>query len=173
MNRLDVASLVLRVGLGVCIFLHGANKWRSPASRAGTGAWFASIGMRHAKIQAVMAAFTEMGAGLLLVAGLFVPSAAGAVIATMIVAVVVAHRRSGFFIFNEGQGWEYCAMLGVMAVAIAGLGGGRISCDNALDIDYGGTWGFLTGLTLGLLGAALHLIVSYRPAGSGQASGAA
>jgi putative oxidoreductase len=173
MSRLDVASLILRVALGLCMFLHGANKWRSPASRAGTAGWFASIGMRHAKIQAAMAAFTEMGAGIFLAVGLFVPSASGAIIATMVVAIVVAHRRSGFFIFNEGQGWEYCAMLSVVAIAIAGLGGGRVSLDNALGIDYGGTWGFVTGLTLGLCGAALHLLASYRPGASRQASGAA
>lgn len=163
MNRLDVASLVLRLPLGLCIFLHGANKWRSPESRRGTASWFASIGMRHSKAQAVMAAFTEMGAGVLLLAGLFVPSASAAVVATMVVAIVVAHRRSGFFIFNEGQGWEYCAMLAVTALAAAGLGGGRVSLDDVFGIDYGGTWGFATGLILGIGGAALHLLVSYRP----------
>lgn len=163
MTRLDVASLLLRVALGICIFLHGANKWRSPESRRGTAGWFASIGMRRSQLQAAMAAFTEMGAGVLLLAGLFVPTAGAAVLATMVVAIVVAHRRSGFFIFNEGQGWEYCVMLGVVALAIAGLGGGRASLDNALGIDYGGTWGFVTGLVLGLGGAILHLLVSYRP----------
>lgn len=166
MNRLDVASLLLRLALGLCIFLHGANKWRSPESRRGTAVWFSSIGMRHAKVQAAMAAFTEMGAGILLVAGLFVPTAAAAVLATMVVAIVVAHRRSGFFIFNEGQGWEYCAMLAVVAIAVSGLGGGRVSLDNALGIDYGGTWGFATGLVLGIGGATVHLAASYRPGGS-------
>ena len=163
MTRLDVASLLLRVALGVCIFLHGANKWRSPESRRGTAGWFASIGMRRSKVQAVMAAFTEMGAGVLLVGGLFVPTAGAAALATMVVAIVVAHRRRGFFIFNEGQGGEYCALLGVVALAISGMGGGRVSIDNALGIDYGGTWGFATGLFLGIGGAALHLVVSYRP----------
>jgi putative oxidoreductase len=166
MNRLDVASLLLRLALGLCIFLHGANKWRSPESRRGTAGWFSSIGMRHAKVQAAMAAFTEMGAGILLVAGLFVPTAAAAVLATMVVAIVVAHRRSGFFIFNEGQGWEYCAMLAVVAIAVSGLGGGRVSLDNALGVDYGGTWGFATGLVLGIGGATVHLAASYRPGGS-------
>jgi len=166
MNRLDVASLLLRLALGLCIFLHGANKWRSPESRRGTAGWFSSIGMRHGKVQAAMAAFTEMGAGILLVAGLFVPTAAAAVLATMVVAIVVAHRRSGFFIFNEGQGWEYCAMLAVVAIAVSGLGGGRVSLDNALGVDYGGTWGFATGLVLGIGGATVHLAASYRPGGS-------
>ncbi len=163
MNRLDVASLLLRVCLGACIFLHGANKWRSAESRRGTAAWFAAIGMRKPTLQAFLAAFTEMGAGVLLLAGLFVPSAAAALTATMIVAIVVAHRSNGFFIFNEGQGWEYCAILAVTGIAVSGLGGGRISLDHALGIDYSGTWGFGTGLVLGVGGAALHLLATYRP----------
>lgn len=163
MSRLDVASILLRVALGSCIFLHGANKWRSASSRQGTASWFASIGMRAPRLQAALAAFTEMIAGVFLVAGLLVPSASAAVAATMLVAIVVAHRSNGFFIFNEGQGWEYCAMLAVMAITIGGLGGGRISLDNALGIDYGGTWGFATAVILGVGGAALHLATSWRP----------
>lgn len=163
MSRLDVASILLRVALGSCIFLHGANKWRSASSRQGTASWFASIGMRAPRLQAALAAFTEMIAGVFLVAGLLVPSASAAVAATMLVAIVVAHRSNGFFIFNEGQGWEYCAMLAVMAITIGGLGGGRTSLDNALGIDYGGTWGFATAVILGVGGAALHLATSWRP----------
>jgi len=163
MNRLDVASLLLRVSLGACIFLHGANKWRSAESRRGTAGWFASIGMRKPKLQAAAAAFTEMFAGLLLVAGLLVPTAAAALVATMVVAIVVAHRSNGFFIFNEGQGWEYCAILAVTGIAVSGLGGGRISLDHAFGLEYAGTWGFGTGLVLGVGGAAVHLLASYRP----------
>ncbi len=163
MSRLDVASPLLRSAIGGSIFLHGANKWRSRDSRNGTAAWFGSIGMRAPKLQAVLAAFTEMVAGLLLAIGLFVPSASAAILATMIVAIVVAHRRNGFFIFNEGQGWEYCAMLAIVSLATAGLGGGRASLDNALGIDYGGTWGFATAVILGFGGASIHLASSYRP----------
>ena len=164
MNRIDVASLALRSALGICMILHGANKVRSAAARSGTAAWFGSIGMKAPKVQAGLAATTEIGAGVLLVFGLFVPTAAGATCATMLVAIVVAHRKNGFFIFNEGQGWEYCAFLAVTALATAGLGGGRISLDNAFGIDYGGTWGFVTGLSLAVVGAATHLLLSWRPA---------
>lgn len=112
-----------------------------------------------------MAAFTEMVSGLLLVVGLFVPTASAAVCATMIVAIVVAHRSNGFFIFNEGQGWEYCALIAFVSVSIAGLGGGRISVDNALGIDYDGTWGFATAAILGAGSAIAQLGISYRPKG--------
>lgn len=121
--------------------------------------------MRAPRVQAAMAAFTEMVSGLLLVVGLFVPTASAAVCATMIVAIVVAHRSNGFFIFNEGQGWEYCALIAFVSLSIAGLGGGRISVDNALGIDYGGTWGFATAAILGAGGALAQLGITYRPRG--------
>lgn len=121
--------------------------------------------MRAPRLQAAMAAFTEMVSGLLLVVGLFVPTASAAVCATMIVAIVVAHRSNGFFIFNEGQGWEYCALIAFVSVSIAGLGGGRISVDNALGIDYDGTWGFATAAILGAGSAIAQLGISYRPKG--------
>lgn len=104
-----------------------------------------------------------MAAGLLLVTGLFVPSAAGALCATMIVAIVVAHRKNGFFVFNDGQGWEYCALIAVTSVVIGGLGGGRVSLDNAFGFEYSGTWGFGAAFFLGVGGATLHLATSYRP----------
>ena len=121
--------------------------------------------MRAPRLQAAMAAFTEMMSGLLLVVGLLVPTASAAVCATMIVAIVVAHRSNGFFIFNEGQGWEYCALIAFVSVSIAGLGGGRISVDHALGIDYGGTWGFATATILGVGGALAQLGATYRPKG--------
>ena len=166
MTSADVAALILRVAIGVCIFLHGANKWRTPESRRGTAGWFGSIGMRRPTLQAAAAAFTEMIGGVLLVAGLVVPTAAGTVGSTMVVAIVVAHRRNGFFIFNEGQGWEYCAILLSMCVALGALGGGKGSLDHALGWEYSGNMGVVTTLIIVLVAPVIHLAVSYRPKAS-------
>ena len=168
MNEIDLAALVLRIGLGVMIALHGRNKIKSAGSRAATASWFASIGMRAPRLQAASAAWTEIVSGVLLAIGLFVPTATGALIATMVVAIVVAHRSNGFFIFNEGQGWEYCAIIIVAGLAVGSLGGGRASLDHAMGVEYGGLWGFWTALILGVGGAALHLLASYRPASPGK-----
>lgn len=163
MNNSDIASLVLRVAIGTCILLHGANKMKSRASISGTAGWFGSIGMRWPSFQAWTAALTEVIAGASLVAGLFVPTAAGAVASTMVVAIVVAHRSNGFFIFNEGQGWEYCAILAVACIAAASLGGGRASLDHALGWEYSGNAGFLAVVVISVVAPVLHLAVSYRP----------
>ena len=163
MTNADIAALILRVAIGLCIFLHGANKWRGPESRRGTAGWFGSIGMRRPTLQAAAAAFTEMVGGVFLLAGFVVPTAAGAVGSTMIVAIVVAHRSNGFFIFNDGQGWEYCAILLTACVAIGALGGGRASLDHALGWDYSGNMGIVTTLVIVLVAPSIHLAASYRP----------
>lgn len=163
MDNVDIATLVLRLAVGICIFLHGANKWRSPETRQGTTAWFGSIGMRSPRIQAMVAAFTEMLGGFAITFGLFIPTAAGAIGSTMVVAIVVAHRRNGFFIFNEGQGWEYCAILLTACLSIGALGGGRVSLDHGLGWEYAGNMGFLTTLLIVLIAPLIHLSLSYRP----------
>lgn len=163
MTNLDIASLVLRAFVGTCIFLHGANKWKSPDARRGTAGWFGSIGMKWPNVQAFSAAFTEMIAGILLIVGLIVPTAAGAVASTMVVAIVVAHRRNGFFIFNEGQGWEYCAAIIVSCLAIGAVGGGRVSLDHAFGLEYSGNSGFLATFVLAVVAPGIHLALSYRP----------
>ena len=61
---------------------------------------------------------TEIGAGLLFAAGLITPFAGAGIIGLMIVAIVVAHWKVGFFIFKPDQGWEYCASIAVVAFAV-------------------------------------------------------
>ena len=119
--------------------------------------------MKWPKQQALLAASTEILGGLLLIVGLAVPTAAGAVASTMVVAIVVAHRSNGFFIFNEGQGWEYCAILAAACLALGTLGGGRVSLDHALGWEYVGNSGLLATCVLSVLGPTLHLAISFRP----------
>ena len=163
MSPIDLASLLLRFALGGMIVLHGLNKMKSKASLAGTGQWFASIGMRQAKKQALAAALSETISGVLILLGLFTPLACAALISTMIVAIVVSHRASGFFIFNEGQGWEYCALICVAALALATMGAGKYSLDHAFDLFNEGWLPFVLCTTLAIGASTLHLGLFYRP----------
>ena len=163
MSTIDLASLLLRFALGGMIVLHGLNKMKSKASLAGTGQWFASIGMRQSKKQALAAALTETTSGVLILLGLFTPLACAALISTMIVAIVVSHRSSGFFIFNEGQGWEYCALISVAALALATMGAGKYSVDHAFDLFNEGWLPFVLCTTLAIGASTLHLGLFYRP----------
>lgn len=163
MNAPDIALLVLRVFFGLSLAAHGYNKFFGSGGLSGTAGWFGSIGMRWPKWQARMAATTEMGAGLLLALGLATPLAAAGFIGVMLVAIVVAHRKNGFFVFKPGQGWEYCASIAVVAFAIGTIGAGKYSIDHAIDKDVQEWTGALIAGVLGVGGAIAQLAVSYRP----------
>jgi putative oxidoreductase len=161
----DFVLLVLRVSLGVTMFFHGYNKVRNGI--AGTAGWFNAIGMRPGKLNAQLAAGTEMASGVLFVLGLLTPLAAAMMIGLMAVAFWVAHRDKGFFIFNPDQGWEYVFIIGIAAFAVGGLGAGRWSLDNAIGLGTNGYvdgwWGAIVAAVVGLGGAALQLAVFFRP----------
>ncbi|MEZ5262740.1 MAG: DoxX family protein [Acidimicrobiia bacterium] len=164
MSHINFVLLVLRVGLGVTMALHGWNKVRKGI--AGTAGWFQSIGMRPGRLNALMAAYTEMGGGALLAIGLLTPVAAAAMIGLMGVAYWVAHKENGFFIFNPNQGWEYVFIIGIAALAVGGIGPGEWSLDNAIGLGnpiYTSWWGAIITLVGGIGGAVAQLATFYRP----------
>jgi len=161
--QLDLGLLILRVVFGVFLAYHGYNKVFGGGGVAGTARWFGAIGMKWPIWQARLAATTEIGAGLLFAAGLITPLAGAGIIGLMIVAIVVAHWKVGFFIFEPDQGWEYCASIAVVAFAVSMAGGGRWSLDNALGIEFRGWSGAAVAGVVGIGGALTQLALSYRP----------
>ena len=166
MPQLDLGLLILRVVFGVFLAYHGYNKVFGGGGLAGTARWFGAIGMKWPIWQARLAATTEIGAGLLFAAGLITPFAGAGIIGLMIVAIVVAHWKVGFFIFKPDQGWEYCASIAVVAFAVSMIGGGRWSLDNALGIEFPGWCGTAIAAVVGIGGALAQLTLSYRPKAS-------
>jgi putative oxidoreductase len=164
-DHINFVLFVLRVGLGVTMALHGWNKVKNGLD--GVGGWFESIGMRPGKLNAQLAAYTEIGSGVLFAIGLFTPLAAAAIIGLMSVAFIVAHKDNGFFIFNPDQGWEYVFVIALAALVVGGVGPGEWSLDNAFGIlDYGlfdSWWGVVIALVVGVGGAAAQLATFYRP----------
>lgn len=163
MNELDVASLILRLWLGVVLVAHGWNHGFGPGGLAGTAGWFESIGLRPAKVHAAISSYLELAAGAALIVGFLVPLAAAAGIGVMTVAFITVHRKNGFFIFREGEGYEYVVTVAFALTALAVLGGGELSIDRALDLDLCGIGIGLGAAGLGILGAAGLLITSWRP----------
>ena len=162
MNGVDLASLILRLVVGFSMLAHGWNHAFRGGKLAGTGRWFESIGIKPGWLHARLATYTELVAGPMLMLGLLTPLGCAAVIGTMGVAFIANHLPVGYFVFKRPtEGYEYVLLLIASAVAIAALGGGDISLDNALDLtddlsgaDIGG-WTFLAGagaaaLVLGL-----------------------
>ena len=161
----NIALLIARVGLGLMILAHGYAKVFRGGKLAGTAGWFESIGMKPGKLNAVMAAGTEIGVGLLLVIGLATPLAAAGLVALMTVAIVTVHRKNGFFVYNPGQGIEYCAMLALYALLVGTFGPGAYSLDSSVQISYfqQPVHAFFTVLLVGLGGALVQLLAIYRP----------
>jgi len=162
-DQLNLGLLLLRLCLGLFLAYHGYNKVFGGGGLAGTAGWFGSIGMKWPKWQARVAAATEIGAGVMLAAGLLTPLAAAGVIGIMVVAIVVAHAKVGFFVFLPNQGWEYCATIAIGAAAVGIRGPGDWSIDNSIDFILDGWSGAIVAVGIGVAGAALQLITSYRP----------
>jgi putative oxidoreductase len=166
-SAVNLALLAVHVYLGVMIFAHGHRKFFRGGKLAGTGRWFESIGVRPGLLNAVLAASTEVGAGLLLILGLLTPLASAGLMSLMIVAIVTVHAKNGFFIFNEGEGVEYTLGLAVFALALGTLGAGRYSLDHAWQVFQ---WSAATRLivtgAVGVGGALVQLAAFYRPSSS-------
>ena len=162
-NAYNSALLILRVMLGLTIAAHGYGKFFTGGRIPGTAGWFDSMGMKPGKVHALMAASTEVGAGLLLAAGLLTSLAAGAIVGLMVVAGYTVHRNNGFFIVKSG--WEYNFVLAVVAVAIAIAGPGQWSLDDKLDLatKLDGLVGFLLSAVLGVVAGVGLLAAFYRP----------
>ena len=163
-DAVDLVLLVFRVAVGAVMLAHGVNHLFRGGKVAGTARWFESLGMRPGKLHALLASWTEIGAGALLVLGLLTPLAAAGVIGVMLVAWITNHRGNGFFIFRPGEGWEYVMTLTVCGFVLAVLGPGEWSLDNALDLeDTFGVTGLLVALVAGAGGAAALLAGFWRP----------
>ena len=162
-DQINLALLVLRLVFGLFLAYHGYNKVFGGGGLAGTAKWFGSIGFRAPRLQAFMAASTEIGAGVLLAAGLLTPLAAAGVTGVMVVAIVSSHWKVGFFIFKEGGGWEYCASIAFAALAIGTIGAGEWSLDHAIGLHFHGWTGAVIAAAAGIGGGLAQLAAFYRP----------
>lgn len=168
MDQIDTAMLVLRVWMGIVMLAHGINHARS---QEGTARWFEKIGFKSPELNAKLSAGNEIAIGLALIAGLLTTVAAAGLVGTMLVAFWAIHRFAGFFVFHRpDEGYEYVATLAVAALALAILGPGAVSIDDAIGIadDLSGALG--AGIIgLGLLAGAGQLATFWRkPAATGE-----
>lgn len=157
-HTLDIALLILRLGIGLTLFAHGAQKlfgWFGGAGLAATGQGLDSIGFRPGKLNAFFAGLGEAGGGLLLTLGLFTPLAGAAAAATMLVAAST-HLPAGFF--NGKGGFEFPMTLGIAAITLVVGGPGQYSLDDTMDYPLDDPWVGIIALivaavlALGLIG---------------------
>jgi len=128
-----IAPLILRVGLGLALIPHGAQKlfgWFGGYGLQGTGQWMESIGLQPGLLMAALAGGAEFFGGLALLLGVLTRPAAALTAFTMLVAIFSVHWSSGFFLSNGG--YEYGFVLLIASVSLLVSGGGRVSLDRRM-----------------------------------------
>lgn len=128
-----LAPLVLRIGTGLALMPHGAQKLFGlfgGYGLQGTGQWMDSIGLHPGVLMAGLAGSAEFFGGLLLVVGLLTRPAAAVTAFTMLVAIFSVHIGNGFFMANNG--FEYAFVLLVVTFSLMISGAGRFSVDRTL-----------------------------------------
>jgi len=152
---MELGLLVLRVVVGALFVGHGAQKLFGAFGGhgvSGTAGFFDSIGLRPGRLHAVAAGSAELGGGVLLALGLVTPLAALLLTAVMTAAILTVHLRNGVWV--TANGYEYNLVLIAAAFALAAVGAGEWSLDNALGLGVAGTGWALAALGLGLVGGA-------------------
>ena len=124
----DVMLLGTRLVLGSYLAVHGAQKLFGAFGGPGlerAGAGFERIGLTPGKPMAALAGATELGGGLLTVAGVADPAGPLAIIGAMTVASAT-HRASGPLAANRGFELPLTNLAAAAALAAAGPGRFRI-----------------------------------------------
>jgi putative oxidoreductase len=127
-----LALLVLRLGLGIIMIAHGAQKLFGGLPR------FMEM-LQHMGILPIMAYLVvaaEFGGGILLVVGLLTRLAALSIVIDMAVAIDKVHWKNGL---KGPGGFEFPLACGVIAFALIFLGGGPISLDQVFFRGGGGS----------------------------------
>ena len=161
---MNIALLILRVVVGGLFAGHGAQKlfgWFGGHGLRNTGGFFESLGFRPGTPMAFLAGAAELGGGLLLAFGLFVPAAAAMLTGVMVSAIAAVHWKKG--VWNQNGGIEFHLVLIAVAFAVAAIGAGRYSLDNAFGIDWHGLWWAIGAVGLGAVGGLASLLPGRRP----------
>ena len=131
--------LLLRLGLAVVLFPHGAQKvlgWWGGHGLAGTMAFFTQA-MHIPAVFAALAIATEFLAPIALLLG-FCTRLAGLVVAVhfIVAAILGGHIFNGFFMNwsgdQKGEGFEYHLLMLTLGLGLAVLGGGKWAVDREI-----------------------------------------
>jgi putative oxidoreductase len=133
-----VASLVLRLTLGLVMFPHGAQKmlgWFGGHGFSATTSFLTQGAGLPAPV-ALLVILIEFFGSLALILGAFSRAAALGIIAVMVGAVATVHLPNGFFMnwsgAQAGEGFEYHLLVIGIALAVVLRGSGTFSIDRIL-----------------------------------------
>ena len=151
----DLALLVLRLVVGGLVAAHGAQSLFGAFGGDGLGgnaAFLAGLGLRPARLWALLAGLTEFGGGALVLLGLLYPLAPVGVLAVMAMAAATVHW--GKPIWVDAGGAELPLTNAAVAAALVLAGPGKYAIDRALDLG----WLAAPALAAAALGVAVALL---------------
>ena len=126
-------TIPIRLGLGVVMVAHGAQKvlgsFSGPGFNAFTSGSTPFSFMRPTWLWLGAAAFAELFGGILIIIGLFTRVGAFFIACVMLTAIVGVHWPN---FFARNRGFEYPLILLTMSLALLISGGGAASLDLAL-----------------------------------------
>ena len=125
----DLGLLLLRIGLGVVVVVHGFPKLAGgPATWAGLGGVMGTVGLNFAPaFWGFLAAIAEFGGGLLLAAGLWFRVACFGLLITMIMATVMHLTKGDGF-----SGYSHALESAFVFLGLLFAGPGKYSLDERL-----------------------------------------
>jgi putative oxidoreductase len=124
----DLASLVLRLSLGIMFFAHGLQmalgKLGGPGVE-GFAKMLGKMGFNPPVFWSALAGYSALIGGACLILGLFTRAATIPLFIFMLVAMVKVHVSKGFFIGNGGYEYNFvilCALIAIMALGTGKYG---------------------------------------------------
>lgn len=136
----NLALLAIRLGVGGTMIAHGTQKlfgWFDGPGLDGTAEGFRQMGFPDPKRAAQLSGLAEAAGGASLALGVATGVGGAALAGNMAVASSV-HAPNGFF--AQGGGFEYPALIGLTASALALGGPGKLSFDGATRDVFNKPW---------------------------------
>jgi putative oxidoreductase len=123
---MELASLILRLGLGVMFMAHGLQKTFGLFGGPGMDGFskmLAGLGFSPATFWAYLAAYVELLGGLALITGLSTRISSLLLLILIVVATAKVHLAKGFFLSNGG--FEYNLIIACVCLALMIMGTGK------------------------------------------------
>jgi len=126
------APLPLRIGLGIILLVHGAQKIfvLGPGQVAG---YLAKLGLEPSGFLAWVVILVEFGGGICLLLGLLTRVVGLLFAIEMVVAIWKVHASKGFYVGQGGYEFAMLLIAGCLALVLAGPG--RFAVDRPLKIE--------------------------------------
>jgi putative oxidoreductase len=133
---MDIALLVLRLGVGLTLAGHGVQKlfgWFGGPGLIRTRQGFEQQGFQPAWPWVALAIVGEVGGGLSVALGFLTPLGAAGILGAMVMATLKGHWKNGFW--AQKGGYEYTLVLLVVSIAIGLIGPGSYALDTLFGIN--------------------------------------